>query len=158
MSALRRRAWGMFIGLLIFCSGHATQTRGVNRPALRRLPRPSNPGWLACCIAPVFFTLLLVNNSVWLCAGHCSRLRGATYRPAVMVKFPEHQCALWQIVLLMITGSTFFWVLAQQGGSSISLFIDRFVNRHWLNMTSHRIVPVGQCDCGDGGVAWCWRG
>ncbi len=34
----------------------------------------------------------------------------------------------------MITGTLFlFW---QQGGSSISLFIDRFVNRHWLNMTS----------------------
>jgi POT family proton-dependent oligopeptide transporter len=28
----------------------------------------------------------------------------------------------------MLTG-TLFWVLAQQGGSSISLFIDRFVNR-----------------------------
>ncbi|VFS94417.1 Probable dipeptide and tripeptide permease YjdL [Raoultella planticola] len=27
----------------------------------------------------------------------------------------------------MLTG-TLFWVLAQQGGSSISLFIDRFVN------------------------------
>lgn len=33
----------------------------------------------------------------------------------------------------MLTG-TLFWVLAQQGGSSISLFIDHFVNRRLLNI------------------------
>ena len=49
-----------------------------------------------------------------------------------MLRFPEHRRALWQIILLMLTG-TLFWVLAQQGGSSISLFIDHFVNRHWLS-------------------------
>ncbi len=42
-------------------------------------------------------------------------------------QIPEHRRALWQIVLLMFVG-TLFWVLAQQGGSTISLFIDRFVN------------------------------
>ena len=50
-----------------------------------------------------------------------------------MVKFPEHRRALWQIVLLMFVG-TLFWVLAQQGGSTISLFIDRFVNRQAFNI------------------------
>ncbi|VED10638.1 inner membrane transporter protein YbgH [Escherichia coli] len=29
---------------------------------------------------------------------------------------------------------TLFWVLAQQGGSTISLFIDRFVNRQAFNI------------------------
>ncbi|MBN0719842.1 hypothetical protein JTM06_35210, partial [Pseudomonas aeruginosa] len=50
----------------------------------------------------------------------------------IMIKAPEHRRALWQIVLLMLAG-TLFWVLAQQGGSSISLFIDHFVNRRLLN-------------------------
>ena len=49
-----------------------------------------------------------------------------------MIKAPEHRRALWQIVLLMLAG-TLFWVLAQQSGSSISLFIDHFVNRRLLN-------------------------
>lgn len=58
---------GMFIGLLIFLSGHRhfQQTRGVNRPALRAV-KFALPTWgwlvLMLCIAPVFFTLLLENN------------------------------------------------------------------------------------------------
>lgn len=128
----------MFIGLLIFLSGHRhfQQTRGVNRPALRAV-KFALPTWgwlvLMLCIAPVFFTLLLENNwSGYVLAIVC--VFAAQLIARIMVKFPEHRRALWQIVLLMITG-TLFWVLAQQGGSSISLFIDRFVNRHWLNMT-----------------------
>ncbi len=129
---------GMFIGLLIFLSGHRhfQQTRGVNRPALRAV-KFALPTWgwlvLMLCIAPVFFTLLLENNwSGYVLAIVC--VFAAQLIARIMVKFPEHRRALWQIVLLMITG-TLFWVLAQQGGSSISLFIDRFVNRHWLHMT-----------------------
>ncbi|ECO0424235.1 MFS transporter, partial [Salmonella enterica subsp. enterica serovar Typhimurium] len=79
-------------------------------------------GWLVLmlCIAPVFFTLLLENNwSGYVLAIVC--VFAAQLIARIMVKFPEHRRALWQIVLLMITG-TLFWVLAQQGGSSISLF------------------------------------
>ncbi|SUG30590.1 transmembrane transport protein [Salmonella enterica subsp. arizonae] len=129
---------GMFIGLLIFLSGHRhfQQTRGVNRPALRAV-KFALPTWswlvLMLCVAPVFFTLLLENNwSGYVLAIVCAFAAQLIAR--IMVKFPEHRRALWQIVLLMITG-TLFWVLAQQGGSSISLFIDRFVNRQWLHMT-----------------------
>ena len=83
------------------------------------------------CTAPVFFTLLLQNNwSGYLLAIVC--LFAAQMVARIMIKAPEHRRALWQIVLLMLAG-TLFWVLAQQGGSSISLFIDHFVNRRLLN-------------------------
>ena len=84
------------------------------------------------CLAPVFFTLLLENDwSGYLLAIVC--LIAAQIIARMMIKFPEHRRALWQIVLLMFVG-TLFWVLAQQGGSTISLFIDRFVNRQAFNI------------------------
>lgn len=81
---------------------------------------------------PGLFTLLLENNwSGYLLAIVC--LIAAQIIARMMIKFPEHRRALWQIVLLMFVG-TLFWVLAQQGGSTISLFIDRFVNRQAFNI------------------------
>jgi POT family proton-dependent oligopeptide transporter len=57
----------MFIGLLIFLSGHRhfSHTRGVDKQALCavKFVLPTW-GWLVVmlCVAPVFFTLLLENN------------------------------------------------------------------------------------------------
>lgn len=82
--------------------------------------------------SPSIFTLLLENDwSGYLLAIVC--LIAAQIIARMMIKFPEHRRALWQIVLLMFVG-TLFWVLAQQGGSTISLFIDRFVNRQAFNI------------------------
>lgn len=84
--------------------------------------------WLVVmlCLALVFFTLLLENDWFgYLLAIVC--FIAAQIIACMMVKFFEHCCAFWQIVLLMFVG-TLFWVLAQQGGSTISLFIDCFVN------------------------------
>ena len=127
---------GMFIGLLIFLSGHRhfRHTRGIDKRALSTV-KCALPvwGWLLVmlCVAPVFFTLLLENNgSGYLLAVVCVFAIVVVTR--IMLAFPEHRRALWQIVLLMMAG-TLFWVLAQQGGSSISLFIDHFVNRHLLS-------------------------
>ncbi|MDR8335258.1 MFS transporter, partial [Acinetobacter baumannii] len=109
--------------LMIFLSGsrHFRHTRGVDKPALRavKFVLPTW-GWLLVmlCLAPVFFTLLLQNNwSGYLLAIVC--LFAAQMVARIMIKAPEHRRALWQIVLLMLAG-TLFWVLAQQGGSSIS--------------------------------------
>ena len=128
---------GMFIGMLIFLSGsrYFRNARGVDTQALRtvKFVLPTW-GWLVVmlCVAPVFFTLLLENNwSGYLLAIVC--LFAAQMVARIMIASPEHRRALWKIVLLMLTG-TLFWVLAQQGGSSISLFIDRFVDRHLLNI------------------------
>ncbi len=128
---------GMFVGLMIFLSGSSyfRDTRGVDKQALRtvKFVLPTW-GWLVVmlCVAPVFFTLLLENNwSGYLLAIVC--VFAAQMVARIMVKSPEHRRALWQIVLLMLAG-TLFWVLAQQGGSSISLFIDHFVNRRLLNI------------------------
>ncbi|MFU0885365.1 oligopeptide:H+ symporter [Kluyvera sichuanensis] len=128
---------GMFIGLIVFLSGHRhfRHTQGVNKPALRavKFVLPTW-GWLALtlCVAPLFFTLLLQNDgSGYLLAIVCAA--AAVIVARIMLRFPAQRRALWQIILLMLTG-TLFWVLAQQGGSSISLFIDHFVNRRWLNV------------------------
>ena len=128
---------GMFIGLLIFLSGHRhfQSTRSMDKKALTSV-KFALPVWswlvVMLCLAPVFFTLLLENDwSGYLLAIVC--LIAAQIIARMMVKFPEHRRALWQIVLLMFVG-TLFWVLAQQGGSTISLFIDRFVNRQAFNI------------------------
>lgn len=127
---------GMFIGLIVFLSGHRhfRHTQGMNKPALKAV-KFVLPTWgwlaLALCIAPLFFTLLLQNDgSGYLLAIVCAA--AAVIVARIMLRFPAQRRALWQIILLMLTG-TLFWVLAQQGGSSISLFIDHFVNRHWLS-------------------------
>ncbi|MDC9056308.1 oligopeptide:H+ symporter [Escherichia coli] len=128
---------GMFIGLLIFLSGHRhfQSTRSMDKKALTSV-KFALPVWswlvVMLCLAPVFFTLLLENDwSGYLLAIVC--LIAAQIIARMMIKFPEHRRALWQIVLLMFVG-TLFWVLAQQGGSTISLFIDRFVNRQAFNI------------------------
>ena len=132
---------GMFIGLVIFLSGHRhfRHVQSMNKPAICATTFML-PAWawmvLLLCVAPFFFSLLLKNNwAGYLLAIVCAIAARIVAR--IMVKFPQHRRALWQIVLLMITG-TLFWVLAQQGGSSISLFIDRFVNRHIL----HAEIPT----------------
>ena len=121
----------MFIGLLIFLSGHRhfQSTRSMDKKALTSV-KFALPVWswlvVMLCLAPVFFTLLLENDwSGYLLAIVC--LIAAQIIARMMIN------ALWQIVLLMFVG-TLFWVLAQQGGSTISLFIDRFVNRQAFNI------------------------
>ncbi|MCS6039265.1 MFS transporter [Klebsiella pneumoniae subsp. pneumoniae] len=127
---------GMFIGLMIFLKRQPPlrHTRGVDKPALRAVKfRAADLGLAAGDALPGagIFTLLLQNNwSGYLLAIVC--LFAAQMVARIMIKAPEHRRALWQIVLLMLAG-TLFWVLAQQGGSSISLFIDHFVNRRLLN-------------------------
>lgn len=108
------------------------------------------------CVAPVFFTLLLENNwSGYLLAIVC--VFAAQMVARIMVKSPEHRRALWQIVLLMLTG-TLFWVLAQQGGSSISLFIDHFVNRRLLNIEVPTALFQSVNAVAVMAAASCWRG
>lgn len=127
---------GMFIGLLIFLSGHRhfQSTRSMDKSAHSREICLTGMELVSgdALFSPSIFTLLLENDwSGYLLAIVC--LIAAQIIARMMIKFPEHRRALWQIVLLMLVG-TLFWVLAQQGGSTISLFIDRFVNRQAFNI------------------------
>ncbi|AFJ48238.1 oligopeptide:H+ symporter [Shimwellia blattae] len=123
---------GMFLGLLIFMTGrkHFAATRGINTIALKK-KNAGIPAWgwlvVGVLLSPFFFTALLQYDlSGYLLALVCA---GAVFIVArIMAREREQRKALWQVVLLMATG-TLFWILAQQGGSSISLFIDHFVNR-----------------------------
>ena len=53
---------------------------------------------------------------------------------------------------------TLFWAFAQQGGSSISLFIDHFVDRRWFGWTVPTALfqSVNACAVMLGGVALAW--
>ncbi|BDH46744.1 MFS transporter [Salmonella enterica subsp. enterica serovar Choleraesuis] len=157
---------GMFAGLIIFMSGHRhfVNTRGINAPALKErhmgLPRVA---WLiiALAVSPIFFTLLLIYNlSGWLLVVVC--IGAAVLFSKIMARADAGQRKqLWQIVALMCLGLV-FWIFAQQGGSSISLFIDHFVNRQWFNIQ----VPTALFQSVNAiavmitGVllAWCVRG
>ncbi|SFN05850.1 proton-dependent oligopeptide transporter, POT family [Izhakiella capsodis] len=123
---------GMAIGLLIFLTGqrHFIHTAGVNKKALRAI-NVVLPSWiwlvLTLLVAPFFFVILLKYHLTGYLLLPVS-LVAAFLIVKMMLAAPEHRRALWQIVALMAVGML-FWVMAQQGGSSISLFIDHFVNR-----------------------------
>ncbi len=69
------------------------------------------------------------------------RRAGKIYRQAQTAKQRKE---LGPIVTLTLF-SMLFWAFAQQGGSPISLYIDRFVNRDISGYSrSYRHVPVGE--------------
>lgn len=83
----------MFIGLLIFLSGHRhfQSTRSMDKKALTSV-KFALPVWswlvVMLCLAPVFFTLLLENDwSGYLLAIVC--LIAAQIIARMMIKFPN---------------------------------------------------------------------
>ncbi|HDT4985633.1 TPA: dipeptide permease DtpD [Klebsiella oxytoca] len=130
-------AVGMIAGLVIFLSGnhHFRHTRGVNREALRArsfvLP---NWGWLLVLLiaAPLLITVLfwqewsvyalIVATVIGLAVLARIYLRAETARQRKELR----------LIMVLTCFSLLFWAFAQQGGSSISLYIDRFVNRHFM--------------------------
>lgn len=130
---------GMFAGLLIFLCGrrHFRHTRGVDwrvmSTASAGLP---NWGWLSIglIIAPFLVAVLFWRDwSGYALALVCAAalvILAMIFRRAGGVQRRE----LGQVVVLMLLG-TLFWAFAQQGGSSISLFIDRVVDRSLFSVT-----------------------
>ncbi|MTH44938.1 dipeptide permease DtpD [Intestinirhabdus alba] len=127
-------AIGMVAGLIIFLCGkrHFAHTAGVNRAALRaRTAALPNWGWLLVLLvaAPLLVTVLF-----WQEWAVYALIVATAIGLAVLVKIfrqaqtPQQRKALGLIVTLTAF-SLLFWAFAQQGGSSISLYIDRFVNR-----------------------------
>lgn len=153
---------GMFAGLAIFLLGgrHFRHTRGVNAPLMRAksLGLP-HWGWLLAALlaSPLFFTLLFVHD--W--AGYLLGLvcvAAVVLVARIMLRADAGQRrGLWQIAVLMLLG-TLFWAFAQQGGSSISLFIDHFVDRRWFGWTVPTALfqSVNACAVMLGGVALAW--
>ncbi|CAI1025699.1 MFS transporter [Serratia proteamaculans] len=130
---------GMLAGLTIFLFGsrHFSHTRGVDRAQMcvttLRVP---NWVWLSAMLllAPLFFTSLFIYDLagqllMLVCAAAVVMVIRIMARATTV-----QRRGLWQIVMLMLLG-TLFWAFAQQGGSSISLFIDHFVDRQWFSWT-----------------------
>jgi POT family proton-dependent oligopeptide transporter len=130
-------AIGMLAGLVIFMCGkrHFNHTVGVNTAVLmsKKFAVPVW-GWLLVLlvVSPLFIALLFWKE--WsLYALIVATLIGLVvlakiYRQA---ENSRQRKELGLIVVLTFF-SLLFWAFAQQGGSSISLYIDRFVNRSVL--------------------------
>ncbi|MFA1240923.1 dipeptide permease DtpD [Serratia odorifera] len=153
---------GMFAGLMIFLCGsrHFQHTRGVN-VALMRSKSGGVPHWgwllLALPLSPLLFTFLFIHDLAgYLLVLVCLAAVVLVARILWRVDATQRR-ALWQIVILMLLG-TLFWAFAQQGGSSISLFIDHFVDRRWLSwqVPTALFQSVNAFAVMLGGVALAW--
>ena len=131
-------AVGMLAGLVIFISGrrHFAHTRGVNKEVLcaRNFLLP-NWGWLLVLlvVAPLFITVLF-----WQEWSVYALIAASIIGLAVLAKIyrraeTAEQRKDLRLIVVLTCFSLLFWAFAQQGGSSISLYIDRFVNRHVMS-------------------------
>ncbi|MCS6067208.1 hypothetical protein LNO81_07735 [Klebsiella variicola subsp. variicola] len=64
--------------------------------------------------------------------GHRYRL-WRCWRGSTCALKPDKQRKDLRLIVVLTAFSLLFWAFAQQGGSSISLYIDRFVNRHIMS-------------------------
>ena len=133
-------AVGMIAGLVIFLCGnrHFTHTRGVNKKVLRAtnflLP---NWGWLLVLLVatPALITILFWKEwSVYALIVATIIGLGVLAKIYRKAENQKQRKELGLIVTLTFF-SMLFWAFAQQGGSSISLYIDRFVNRDMFGYT-----------------------
>ncbi len=133
-------AVGMIAGLVIFLCGnrHFTHTRGVNKKVLRAtnflLP---NWGWLLVLLVatPALITVLFWKEwSVYALIVATIIGLGVLAKIYRKAENQKQRKELGLIVTLTFF-SMLFWAFAQQGGSSISLYIDRFVNRDMFGYT-----------------------
>ena len=131
-------AVGMIAGLVIFlCGGrHFRHTTGVNREALcaRTFLLP-NWGWLLVLLVatPLLITVLFWQEwSVY--ALIVATVIGLAVLARIYLRAENDKQRKELRLIIVLTGfSLLFWAFAQQGGSSISLYIDRFVNRHVMS-------------------------
>lgn len=127
-------AIGMLAGLVIFLCGnrHFRHTAGVNKAAMqaRQFGLP-NWGWLLVLLVA---TPLLITVLFWQEWAVYALIVATAIGLVVLAKIytkaenSKQRKELGLIVVLTFF-SLLFWAFAQQGGSSISLYIDRFVNR-----------------------------
>jgi len=133
-------AVGMIAGLVIFLCGnrHFTHTRGVNKKVLRAtnflLP---NWGWLLVLLVA---TPALIAVLFWKEWSVYALIVATIIGLGVLAKIyrkAENQKQRKELGLIVTLTffSMLFWAFAQQGGSSISLYIDRFVNRDIFGYT-----------------------
>jgi POT family proton-dependent oligopeptide transporter len=130
-------AIGMLAGLVIFLCGnrHFSHTVGVNKAVLcsKKLAVPVW-GWLLALlvVSPIVIAVLFWKE--WsLYALIVATVIGLAML-AQIYKKAENQKQRKELGLIVVPTffSLLFWAFAQQGGSSISLYIDRFVNRDIL--------------------------
>lgn len=130
-------AVGMLAGLVIFLCGnrHFSHTVGVNKTLLasKKLLLPVW-GWLLILmiVSPLIIAVLFWQE--WaLYALIIATLVGLAMLAAIYKKAQNRkQRKELGLIVVLTFFSLLFWAFAQQGGSSISLYIDRFVNRSVL--------------------------
>ena len=130
---------GLFLGILFFVSGKRffNHTKQLHKPGLNERHRLlTNKVWLMTgfIISIIFFMFLLINDI----AGYLLALIGIISVYFIMRIFrncnatERHNLVL--ILLFMVFG-TVFWVFDQQNGSSVTLFVDRHIDRTLFGLT-----------------------
>lgn len=130
-------AIGMLAGLVIFVCGnrHFAHTTGVNKAVLCA-KKYMLPNWARLLVllvaAPLLITVLF-----WKEWSVYALIVATVIGLAVLAKIyrraqTQKQRKELGLIVTLTFFSLLFWAFAQQGGSSISLFIDRFVNRDIL--------------------------
>ncbi|KAF1370990.1 dipeptide permease DtpD [Yokenella regensburgei] len=130
-------AIGMLAGLVIFLCGHRhfQHTTGVNKAALhaRTFVLP-NWSWLLglLVVSPLLIAVLFWKEwSVY--ALIVATLIGLAVLGKIYLRAETRkQRKELGLIVVLTFFSLLFWAFARQGGSSISLYIDRFVNRQIL--------------------------
>lgn len=131
-------AIGMAIGLVIFISGRKHFTEG-NKPQWVALKKKGLISFkvlptvvLGIFIATIFFTFVLYYLFAGIILSACVIIT-ALFLIKLFIKVDKKdKIALFSICVFMVFG-LIFWVFDQQGGSSVSLFIERNINRQFFN-------------------------
>ncbi|ELV7517515.1 MFS transporter [Photobacterium damselae] len=156
---------GMLIGLIIFSTGRRnfTHVKKCNKDALIQ-KSAGVPHWLIIIVLLALTAFGLVFVLKDLLAGYILAVICAVSFYQIVALYrrssPSDRSKLNSILYFMIFG-TVFWAFDQQGGSSISLFIERNINTdifgfHIPTAFFQSVNPVAVI-VGGGAVAWLWK-
>jgi len=156
---------GMLVGLIIFSTGRRnfTHVKKCNKDALIQ-KSAGVPHWLIIIVLLALTAFGLVFVLKDLLAGYILAVICAVSFYQIVALYrrssPSDRSKLNSILYFMIFG-TVFWAFDQQGGSSISLFIERNINTdifgfHIPTAFFQSVNPVAVI-VGGGAVAWLWK-
>ncbi len=157
---------GMAIGLVIFMFGRQHFV-GVGDPMAqlftkRGVMKVSNIIIMLVCAAIAVTVITLILKNLW--AGWVLLATAAVTLVLFFKLFVRCQGAQRQglaLILIIMVFGLIFWAFDQQGGSSISLFISRNLDRHLLSFVlpaaSFQSVNAAGVLIGGVFVAWLWK-
>lgn len=156
---------GMLLGLLIFGFGYRNfaKTKGVNKKELSK-KSAGIPHWLIILLLLIVSVIALNLVLQHLLAGYILSIICVISMYQILTLYRgstrDDKAKLNSIIYFMLFG-TIFWAFDQQGGSSISLFIERNVDTELLGFTIptafFQSINATAVIIGGVAVAWLWK-